>query len=264
MRCAFIAAVAGLALASAAAPALAANACTQDFYAGEEPSSPHPSAVLCFSEYAVVVDGLLRDPVWSAEHLTAHQVQGAVGNRENRFHAESRIPETQRAELADYAGEKGFDRGHMSPVGDMDTPAAKFESFSLANMVPQSSVLNEGLWAGIEAQVRGLATRDGEVWVVTGPAFAAQTPLQAQPVQLPPLKGRVAVPSMTWKAVYDPKLGAAAYVALNDGSGKWVFTSITVLEGLIGFDPFPALPDAVKAKAADLPPPDPKSIHKPH
>lgn len=249
---------AGLALAAVAAPALAATPCPQDFYQGVEPSLPSVTDVpvvydLCFSEFAELVDAQRRDPLWSAEHLTAHQVQGAVGGRENRFHAETKLLPSARAELADYVGEKGWDRGHMAPVGDMDTQQAKFESFTLANMVPQSSVLNEGLWYGIEAQVRALAERDGEVWVVTGPAFAA-APLR--------LKGHVAVPIATWKAVWDAKLGAGAYVALNDASGSWSIVSIDALSKLIGFDPFPQLPAAVKATAAALPPPDPKSIHK--
>ena len=102
--------------------------------------------------------------------------------------------------------------------------------------------------------MRGLAVQDGEVWVVTGPGFS------------PPgqrLKGRVLVPATTWKAVYDPKLGAAAYIAPNDDQGSYQIVAISVLIKDVGFDPFPALPDAVKAVRADLPPPDPKSIHRP-
>lgn len=246
---------AGLASAAVSASAPAAEPSAQEFAGGEAPQPPaadDPTRVLVEGEYEVQDSAADREPLWSSEHLTAAQVEGAAGGRKDRFHAETQLSPDQRAELSDYAGAKGFDRGHMSPVGDMDTAEAKDQSFTLANMVPQSSVLNEGLWAGIEAQVRALADREGSIWVVTGPEFDAHPEM---------LKGRVAVPSDTWKAVYGPKLGAGAYLTPNDDSGQWSIISIDELTKLIGFDVFPGLPAELKATAAALPPPDPKSIH---
>ena len=42
----------------------------------------------------------------------------------------------------------------MSPSGDMATPQARYQSFSLANMIPQQPCNNEVVWEGIESAVR--------------------------------------------------------------------------------------------------------------
>ena len=68
----------------------------------------------------------------------------------------------------------GYDRGHMTPSGDMPDEHAQQQTFSLANMVPQTAALNRGVWEGIESAVRDLAVRQGELYVVTGPVFAGQ------------------------------------------------------------------------------------------
>nr|WP_277981558.1 DNA/RNA non-specific endonuclease [Sphingomonas phyllosphaerae] len=109
--------------------------------------------------------------------------------------------------MAPAARGSGFDRGDMSPSGDMPSPEAREESFTLANIVPQDRDLNEHLWAGIEGAVRGLARRYGAVYVVTGQVFDRAAPLR--------LHDRVALPSAIYKAVLVPGVGAAAYLAPN-------------------------------------------------
>jgi endonuclease G len=136
----------------------------------------------------------------------------------------------------------------MAPSADMATREAQQESFSLANMVPQAPRLNRVLWAHIEEAVRGLADKDGELYVVTGPLFGGN--------ELTSLKGHVLVPTGTFKAIYDPRTGAAgAYIAENDDSQHWIATSIAQLTSLSGIDVFPALPDSIKAAAPVLPKP---------
>ena len=51
---------------------------------------------------------------------------------------------------------------------------AQEQTFSLANMVPQTPELNCGVWEGIERAVRRLAARRGELYVITDPAFQGQ------------------------------------------------------------------------------------------
>ena len=142
----------------------------------------------------------------------------------------------ERSELSDYR-RSGFDRGHMAPNGDMSTPEAQEESFSLANMIPQDPCNNEVLWEGIEVpRSRDIALGGDDVFVVTGPAFVG--------AELQSLKGRVLVPTHIYKAVYVPsRNAAAAYFAPNDDSQDWETLSIAELETRVGIDIFLSLTD---------------------
>ncbi len=229
--------------------------CQEQFADGIAPVLLNPRLAqqtepLCFAAFAVLYSGITRTPLYSAEHLTAARIDAARQVRRlNLFHPEDRLPADQRAELSDYA-RSGYDRGHMSPSGDMPDETAQAESFSLANMVPQAPRLNRGVWEGIESAVRGLAQRQDSLYVVTGPLFRGE--------QLEALKGRVLIPSDTFKAVYDPaRPGAAAYVCTNTQQPACHAVSIAELTRLSGIDVFPALADAVKAVAMPLPAPRP-------
>ena len=167
--------IASLSLASClCAPAWSKTACPEDFAAGQSPTITNPklqprTQEVCFEAYAVLDSGISRTPLYSAEHLTRQNLELAKTlPRRNSCHPESARPVSQRAELSDYA-RSGYDRGHMSPNGDMPTRSAQAESFSLANMVPQVHTNNAGVWAGIEGATRQLATSEGELYVVIWP-----------------------------------------------------------------------------------------------
>lgn len=230
-----------LTLAGCAASATANNGSCPQFFAGGIapvvviPKMAERSTQLCKSDYAALDSGLTRTPLWSAEHLTRAGIAAARsrhGVRDGAFHPEETLGADDRAELEDYV-RSGYDRGHLSPSGDMDTVAADHESFSLANIVPQAPQLNRHQWDALEGSVRGLSTRYGEVFVVTGPIFAGATVIA--------LHHRVAVPTSLWKAVYVPGHGAAAFVASNSNRPTWTVVSVDKLKQLTGLDVFPML-----------------------
>ncbi|QCO00122.1 DNA/RNA non-specific endonuclease (plasmid) [Azospirillum argentinense] len=246
-----------LAFAGVVPPAAAAStACPQHFVAGQAPDLTRQSLAaktrpLCYDGYALLHSGISRTPLWTAEHLTMERLAAARGlKRRNRFHADPNLPADERAELDDYKG-SGFDRGHMAPSGDMPTAAAQEESFSLANMIPQSPKMNQLIWEWIESGIRDLAERQGELYVVTGPVFQGQS--------LQRINGRVLVPSHAFKAVYDPqRRQAAAYLVENVTTKAHRVLSIAELEQLTGVAVFPGLPEAVRAIAMPLPDPKPR------
>ncbi|MGJ7917261.1 DNA/RNA non-specific endonuclease [Massilia sp. LXY-6] len=200
---------------------------------------------LCFGVFSVMHSGVTRTPLWSAEHLEAQEVESAQQlTRENSFHAEQRLPAGQRAELADYA-RSGFDRGHMAPNGDMPDRDSQRDSFSLANIVPQDGENNRHLWAGIEGVVRKMAKKEGDLYVVTGPAFLGSN---LQKV------GNVLVPTHLYKLVYSPrqKAGAAWFVE-NKADAKPNVIPIPELERIIGINLLPALSEEEKEHMLRLP-----------
>lgn len=244
-----------LAVALLAWPASASPTSCPQFYVGAaapdilKATMTQKTAELCYSDFGVFHSGLTATPLWSAEHLTAEKVRLAKGvPRVDGFFPEAALPASDRAELSHYRS-SGYDRGHMAPSADMSTDKAQAESFSLANMVPQTAGLNRRLWADIEATTRGLALSYGEVYVVTGPAFVGAT--------LKRIGGRVMVPSATWKAVYVPRAGAAGvWWAENTQEGrKYEVISLAELARRVSIDAFPAVPDSVKSVAAGLPKP---------
>jgi endonuclease G, mitochondrial len=238
------------------APSLAqAGGCDPIFVNGQPPALRNArlaqrTTPLCNNAYAALASGVTRGPLWSAEHLTTDGLASArTTARQGRFHEDERLPPDDRAVLSDYA-RSGYDRGHMTPSGDMPDPEAQQQSFSLANIVPQTPALNRGVWEGLESTVRRLTESHGELYVVTGPAF--------QGAQLQSLKGRVLVPTSTWKAVYDPAVhGTAAYMCTNVSRPDCTTLSIAALVLAVGVDPFPGVPDVIKQAAMRLPPPEP-------
>jgi endonuclease G, mitochondrial len=248
--------VIGFPLAVSAEPAL--DDCRDHFLGAEMPNvskaKQQKTKLLCFTEYAVLHSGVSKTPVYSAEFLTSDRVDAASGvKRKNNFHAESKLPEEERAELDDYK-DSGFDRGHMAPSGDMPTAKAQRESFSLANMVPQNACLNEELWEGIESAVRQLATDEEEVYVVTGPIYPKDPNAQIKAIG----EGSVLVPTEVFKAIYVPSVNqAGAYVAKNEDTKEFRSVSLEQLQDLAGIEVFPKLKQKVKATAMSLPAPHP-------
>jgi endonuclease G, mitochondrial len=205
---------------------------------------------LCNAGYAGLHSGVTRTPLYSAEHLTKEQLEQGRGlKRVNSFHADDRLPHSERAELADYA-RSGYDHGQVAPSGDMFDPQSQDQSFSMANMVPQEPTINRGVWERIEAWVRRLARLRGELFVITGPLF--------QGGELKRIGGRVLVPTATFKAVYDPiRQEAGAYVVENAAGALPKIVSIAELKKLAGLDLFPAVGARVKERAMRLPLPKP-------
>lgn len=239
-----------------ASSAVAAPSNCPTFFVGNQAPDFHRAELvqreqeLCFSFYAVGTSGISRTALWSAERLTRESVEQAHRQkRVDAFHSEPRLAPIDRAEREDYlrSGLR-LDEGHMAPSGDMPDANSQYESFSLANMIPQDADDNRHLWQGVEIAVRSMARYEGVVYVVTGPAFIGPRAV---------VGGRVMVPTHVWKAVYSPKRGAAAYVARNQPGDEYSVVSIVELTRVIGIDPFPAVPANVKASAIGLPTPRP-------
>ena len=232
---------------------LANTACPQHFAAGQRPVVTNPklqarTQEICFRAFAVLHSGVSRTPLFAAEHLTRQNVKNAGKlSRKDSFHAEDALPESDRAELSDYE-RSGYDRGHMAPNANFATRKAQAESFSLANMVPQVHESNAGVWAGIESATRQLATAEGEIYVISGPAFVGGNLKKI---------GNVLVPTHVWKVIYSPaQQKAGAYLITNDDTRDYAVLTVSKLEKMVGLSLLPGLPQNVRDAGMALPKPD--------
>lgn len=227
--------------------------CPQQFWRQHRPLLRNPklaqrSHLLCYQQFAVFYSGLTKTPLYTAEHLTKELAYAAGSlTREDVFHEEKRLPAQDRSLLENYR-RSGYDRGHSAPSGDMATPEAQAESFTMANMSPQNPNNNRGIWSGIEAATRGLAKQGHSLYVVTGALYHGN--------QIKSLPGGVLIPTHFFKAVLDETAGtAAAYLSPNQDGGAYSTLSIQELDSLTGFELFPGLPSSVASVNSDLPPP---------
>ena len=226
------------------------GACLEQFYRDVPPlltkeSLKKDSYALCFNDFNVMYSGISKTPLWSAEYLTPDRLSIKI-KREDSFHEETRVPLAHRALLADYRG-SGYDRGHMAPNGDMNNTVAQHDSFSLANMVPQSPKNNQEVWRKLEEAVRSIVTKQHkDAYVVTGPIFEAK--------RLKTIGSGVIVPTAVYKAVYLPKQGIiGAYYAPNNDSLQVKVVSICYLEEKLGINLFPQLTEQQKRNVYQLP-----------
>ena len=225
--------------------------CSDSFYAGIYPEFVNnklnvKTYPLCFDGFAVMYSGVTRTPLWSAEHLTRERLNQAKEiDREDSFHEESKLPESARASLNDYSG-SGYDRGHLAPNADMANRSQQYDSFSLANIAPQSPRNNRYIWRNIESATRYLTQQYGEVYTVTGVAFTNKKATK--------LNGQVLVPSHFFKAVYIPAIDqAGVYYAPNDESERIEVVSVATLTAETGIDVLPVLDYQIKSEALALP-----------
>lgn len=158
---------------------------------------------ICFTQFSVLYSDKLKDPVVSAQHLTADDVKGSLQlKRKDAFHSEPKVTRQFKSTQRDYA-KSGYDMGHMTAAGYAGSAQEQFETFSLANMTPQLPDLNRKAWRLMEESVRKQVLAEGDAWVITGMVPGTKT-----------IGNGVNVPSVIWKAV-KAKSGESVYVGDN-------------------------------------------------
>jgi endonuclease G len=142
-------------------------------------------------------------PNWVSWHLETDWFGSLV--REDTFRADPRVsPDWYRVQSTDYFS-SGFDRGHMTPNADRDHQnriPINQETYLMTNMVPQAPDNNQGPWANMENDLRGLLTSTGgpyELYIVSGPLGMGGSGSNGPANTI--ADGHVTVPAFTWKVV---------------------------------------------------------------
>lgn len=188
------------------------NDCKDFFPHQQVPVTAQTGRDLCFDSFAIFYSPQDKKPIYTVEKLNREQLLAPHPHRTNQFYEEARLPFAERAQLSDYRG-SGYDRGHNVPAGDMINERTMAQSFSLANMMPQARLNNQGIWAkNVEEPTRQYVKRaQGDIYIFTG-STGNQGNIG---------KNRVTIPSHLFKLVYDPhKNDAWAYWIENANEAR--------------------------------------------
>ncbi len=190
------------------------DACKDYFPSGNIPTTPQIGRDLCFNSFAVFYSPEHKKPIYVVEKLNRVSLESTHPKRSNQFYEEARLSFRERSQLSDYRG-SGYDRGHNAPAADMMNEQAMSQSFSLANMMPQAKLNNQGIWAkNVERATRRYAIRaNGNIFVYTGSIGSIGSIG----------KNKITIPSHLFKLVFDQdKNKAWAYWVENSDRATMV------------------------------------------
>lgn len=142
-------------------------------------------------QYVLSYNNEKGGPNWVAWYLQSSDI--GTAERQNNFHPESALPVGFKRVLpGDYTG-TGYDRGHVCNSKDRTASVEdNSETFSMANMLPQTPDLNRQVWESLESYSRTLAQQGNRLYIIAGGYGSAKTIGRAN---------KVIVPTNCWKIV---------------------------------------------------------------
>lgn len=197
--------------------------CPQFFYGGQPPTTV-VDATICHDKYAIGFSYVMKEAQYSAEYLTS----GDTPTRKEGWHVEHSLPSKYRMSYSDYTG-TGFDRCHLAASADFHSAEAMRATYSMANMLPCTGTLNQGVWSDIESRTRAMRP----AYVVTGGLWSGAAKITTKS------GAELTVPSSEYKAVTTAN-STCVYVAPNDDSGSYRLLSLGEFIDEYGFNPVPA------------------------
>ncbi|XP_026546201.1 endonuclease domain-containing 1 protein-like [Notechis scutatus] len=199
------------------------DSCSQFFLGGKPPNlSPMNPAIICQRyknqyRFATMYDKTRRIPMYSA-----YKYNPGAGKRSNHWRIEPQLAlpgdqnrksmelestcgikrnllESSQAVDRDYRVAVRQDRGHLAPSSHQPDQDSKAATFTLTNIVPQFSALNQGQWREYEEHINTDGCR--ETYILVGAVPGNNM-----------INNRVNVPSHIW---------AAGCCVLQKGKRSW-------------------------------------------
>ena len=220
---------------------------------------------------------------WVAYPLNK-SLRGSGGRTNAWSGVDPNFPSSSQRPILDNRGFSGggYDRGHQCPSADRVTnDDANRQTFYSTNMTAQESAFNQGIWRGLEGQIRSWGDKSDTLYVVTGcvvdPNSLNGSYGDVGGYAMDNAGKKVAIPTAYYKAVlrykkddkdvgYAGYCGCAVYLehdsSLGSGSvSKSDLISIDELESILGFDLFVNLPAAIgESNAAKVESQNPQSV----
>jgi len=181
---------------------------------------------------------------WVAYELKKEHL--ARTNRKRPYFIEDKKVKTRSASYRNYKN-SGYTKGHLCPAGDRKFSKNAFdETFLTSNISPQKGSFNGGIWNRLEQKTRYWASKDKQLYIVTGGVLTKDLITIGNE--------KVAVPKQFYKILLDysePEIKAIAFLIPHQKSKKPLYTfvvAINEIERLTEIDFFPELPDELENK----------------
>ena len=206
--------------------------------------------------YSLEDSTVTKVPFWSAEFVTAAEVQGEA-DRAPGYAVDPTLKDEPHATVKDYRSSTvKYDVGHQAPAANHKRSQKRMdETFYLSNMAPQIPTLNRGIWRKLETDARKWITDRGKAYCVTGPIFS-----NGDRTKQPKTIGtnKVAVPTHFYKIIVAPKPGSQelesiAFLLPNrEYTSPYDYsryrTTVESIEQRTGIDFMPKLSDAERKR----------------
>jgi len=160
--------------------------------------------------YQICYDYSDKGAKYVAYTLDGKNVYAGDIKKRPRFYADRDIPSQYRTTSSDYTkNEFHADRGHLAPDASFDYSEQSLHSvYSMANIIPQYSMINRKTWVKAERYERQMASRLGRVSVINGVVYSANPERMR--------KSGIAYPDAYWKMLYDNKGFERCFYYRND------------------------------------------------
>ena len=122
--------------------------------------------------------------LWSRYTLDSEKLENIVPRPKKRFILDENLP--KRTITHDDYTKSGYDRGHLTPVDDLQYSYESASStFVITNVVPMEKSFNRGIWQRLENYVSDFIEKYNEAVIVTGPIFEGNLSYMGKDFNIP-------------------------------------------------------------------------------
>lgn len=122
--------------------------------------------------------------LWSKYTLDSEKLENVVPRPKKRFILDINLP-NKTVTHDDYT-KSGYDRGHLTPVDDLQYSYDSASStFVITNVVPMERSFNRGIWQRLENYVSDFIETYNEAVIVTGPIFEGNLSYMGRDFNIP-------------------------------------------------------------------------------
>ena len=161
--------------------------------------------------------------LWSKYTLDSEKLENVVPRPKKRFILDTNLP--KRTITHDDYTKSGYDRGHLTPVDDLQYSYESASStFVITNVVPMEKSFNRGLWQRLENYVSDFIEKYNEAVIVTGPIFEGNLSYMGRDFNIP-------IPTSFYKLLVSDKC-TEVYIVQHKNSSDDLSTFKSDLETL--------------------------------